>query len=97
VPLRPVLIAAVAAFFRRLGADDPSSACEEKCRPRCVGKSTLAIVGSLRDVKTKKRSGALLLGLVLTAAGFAVALLAIGLVLVVAPAFLPPHAPTTPP
>jgi hypothetical protein len=36
-------------------------------------------------------------GLLLAMAGVVVALVAIVLVLIVAPAFLPPHAPTTPP
>jgi hypothetical protein len=50
-----------------------------------------------RDRTVKRPTSAVLAGLLLTIAGVAVGLLAIFVVLLVAPAFMPPHAPTTPP
>jgi len=47
--------------------------------------------------KMKRHTSAVLVGMLLVIAGFAVALLAIFVVLMVAPAFMPSHAPTTPP
>jgi hypothetical protein len=65
---------------------------------RDVGSSQVTpLVGAGQFHDDEAPMSALLVGLLLTVAGFVVALVAIFVVLMVAPVFMPPHAPTTPP